>query len=806
MQRWTSFVKRWCKRLGLLLLLMAASFLLMDQLAPLPNPYAEDHFSTVVVAADGTPLRAFADDNGVWRYSVSLDEVSPLYIEALLNYEDRHFFDHPGINPKSLIRAAWQAVKNRRIVSGGSTITMQVARIIDPHERSISGKIKQMFRALQLEMRYSKREILEIYLNKAPFGGTIEGVQAASFAYLGKPVLELSHGDAALLAVLPQSPTRFRPDRNPERAEKARNKVLNRMATFAVWPELTVDEAKQERVYSRRFEQPMLAPLLARRVQQEHQRQLATQNQEALTHHAGMVRTTLDAELQQALEMEFLNRVSIMPDGVSAAALVVKNSDMSVQAYLGSADFDNDSRLGHVDMVTAKRSPGSTLKPFVYGMAIEQGLIHSASLMVDAPQSFYNYRPANFDKGFMGPVSVQEALQRSLNLPAVDMMDRIGSRQFSARMAAGGVDLSFPQTGRPNLTVILGGVATNLESLVGGYAALARDGLAATPRLIANQPLEERRLLSSGAAWITREMLRDQARPGAARHAAFMNNARKVAWKTGTSYGHRDAWAVGVVDDYTVGVWVGRPNGTPTPGQFGAKTALPILFSIVDGLPRRQQMPQPQPRTVAKTEVCWPIGQAEADTPSELCHNKLSAWTLNDMVPKTLPDRAISARGSLMPNPQVVSVASDTQQKMPPACQLMMADVPTIEQRAIARWPQALRPWLTPREHRLTRVPKLDDRCLRHTQEITAATQGVQIRYPADGAEIRSLPNEATLPSINLTARGDGGRLYWIVNGETVGQTTADQVQVYRFEKMGEHVISVMDGSGFYDSVTVTVE
>lgn len=783
--------KKWSKRGLALALLLVVSFFIADQLSPLPSPYNQDDFATIVVAEDGTPLRAFADANGVWRYPVTLEAVSPLYIEALLTYEDQHFWRHPGINPVAMGRAAWQAITNGRIISGGSTITMQVARIMDPHERNIPGKLKQMFRALQLELYYSKQEILEIYLNTAPFGGTIEGVQAASYAYLGKPVLELSHGDAALLAVLPQAPSRFRPDRNPERAERARNKVLDRLAEFSVWPSLLVDEAKQEYVYARQFEQPMLAPLLARRLKN-------AQPADSLD----AVRTTINLDLQQHLEMELLNRTTVMPAGVSSAVLVVENESMAVQAYLGSADFNNASRLGHVDMVRARRSPGSTLKPFVYGLSIEDGLIHSASLMVDAPQSFYNYRPGNFDTGFAGPVSVQDALQRSLNLPAVDMLDRYGARKFSARLAAAGLDLDLPFRDKPNLTMILGGVATSLEDLVSGYAALARDGIAAAPRYTVDAPMQERRLMDAGAAWITREMLRDQDRPDLPRHSAYVDRARRVAWKTGTSYGYRDAWAIGVVDNYTVGVWVGRPDGTPTPGQYGAKTALPILFSVVDSLPRQTTAPQLPPKTVAEQTICWPLGQAVEHTPDGLCHKQLSAWTLQDMTPATLPDRDAK---DWLSNPQTVWVADDTQHRWLPSCQLSVSNDIALTERDIARWPQALKPWLSPQQRQQSHMPKIDERCLQHDMAVVAQTQGVKIRYPADDAELRPLPGSSRLPSVNFKARTDSDWLYWIVNGETIGQGPADQVRQYRFRQTGQHIVTVMDSSGYYDSITVNV-
>ncbi|NLB59371.1 MAG: hypothetical protein GX805_13070 [Gammaproteobacteria bacterium] len=355
--------------------------LALDLLFPPPLPAARDT-SSVVVARDGTPLRAFADAEGVWRHPADPDTVSPLYLQALLTYEDRWFYRHPGINPVALARAGWQWLRARRIVSGGSTLTMQVARILEPHSRTPWGKARQMLRALQLEAHLSKREILTLYLERAPFGGTIEGVEAASWAYLGKPASRLSRAEAALLAVLPQAPSRLRPDRHPERARIARDKLLERMVAQGAWSRAEVDDARIEPVVSRALRQPMHAALLAQRLR-------------SADPGAERIDSTIDAGLQRMLEERVAGYFAGLPERTSAALLVVDNATMEARAYIGAAEFGDRARLGHVDMVRAWRSPGSTLKPFLYAMALDDGLIHSASLMVHAPESFHGYRPDN---------------------------------------------------------------------------------------------------------------------------------------------------------------------------------------------------------------------------------------------------------------------------------------------------------------------------------------------------------------------------------------------------------------------------
>jgi penicillin-binding protein 1C len=339
------------------LLVVIALLWLADRLWPLPLP--KDDLARVVLAEDGTPLWRFADANGVWRYPVATDEVSPYYLDALLTYEDRWFYQHPGVNPLALVRATWQNLTGARVVSGGSTLSMQVARLLDPHSRTLPGKLRQLWRTAQLEWHLSKDQILNLYLNRAPFGGTLQGVAAASWAYLGKSPQQLTHAEAALLAVLPQAPSRLRPDRHPQRAQEARDKVLRRLAEFQVWPQSAVDEALEEPLLLAPRLEPSLAPLLARRLNRPDSPPL--------------IRTTLDATLQRRLEDLLLGWRARLPEHTSAAILVVEEESMAVRAYLGSVDINDARRFGHVDMISALRSPGSTLKPFLYGMALDAG-------------------------------------------------------------------------------------------------------------------------------------------------------------------------------------------------------------------------------------------------------------------------------------------------------------------------------------------------------------------------------------------------------------------------------------------------
>ena len=776
---------KWIVALAVPAALIFATFLLVDHLSPLPHHALKRPSSTLVATEAGTPLRAFADARGVWRYPITLDEVSPRYLEALLGYEDRWFHHHPGINPLAILRAAWQNLRAGRVVSGGSTLTMQVARLIDPHPRTLAGKLRQMLRALQLEYHYDKRAILTLYLNLAPFGGTLEGVRAASLGYLGRDAVRLSHAEAALLAVLPQAPSRLRPDRYPERARAARDKVLERLERQGVWDELTVREARQERVFALTPKRPLLAPLLARRLRSEHPEE-------------GLITTTLDGRLQRLIDQRLARIGQRLPPHTSLAVLVVENDNLAVRAYAGSAAFLDATRFGHVDMVRAPRSPGSTLKPFLYGFALDDGRVHAESLLSDAPLSFGGYRPGNFSGGFMGAVSVSEALQHSLNVPAVDLLERMGPANFEARLRHGGLDLALPAGAKPNLSLILGGAATSLEALVGAYTALARGGLAGRPRYRPGDPIEERHLLSPGAAWIIRDILRGRMRPRLPHGVLAMAPHRRVAWKTGTSYGYRDAWAIGVGEHYTVGVWVGRPDGTPSPGHYGAVTAAPLLFDLVDTLPYRpaaQGRGDAPPENVERRTICWPLGTPPDPHHPELCHQRREGWILDATIPPTLgerlggPSRTALLRYWINPeNGQRLSTGCTTN---------------TRQKRLIARWPLALQPWLDDETRASTTPPAIDPDCGGPRQRVG---RQLKIRGIEPDTLLRPSRADGAAPRVTLRAAGGDGRHYWMVNGELIQEADAESPFTHRFEEPGTYQLTLLDEHGAFDTLLLRVE
>ncbi|MCT9828046.1 peptidoglycan glycosyltransferase PbpC [Pseudomonas veronii] len=752
------------------LLLMIALLWLADRIWPLPLP--KDDLARVVLAEDGTPLWRFADANGVWRYPVQTAEVSPYYLDALLTYEDRWFYQHPGLNPFALARATWQNLTGARVVSGGSTLSMQVARLLDPHSRTFHGKLRQLWRTAQLEWHLSKAEILNLYLNRAPFGGTLQGVAAASWAYLGKSPAQLTHAEAALLAVLPQAPSRLRPDRHPQRAQEARDKVLRRLGEFQVWPSSAVAEALEEPLLLAPRLEPSLAPLLARRLNRPDSPPL--------------IRTTLDATLQRRLEDLLLGWRARLPEYTSAAILVVEEDSMAVRAYLGSVDINDAKRFGHVDMISALRSPGSTLKPFLYGMALDDGLIHSESLLQDVPRRYGDYRPGNFSMGFTGAVPASTALSSSLNLPAVQLLEAYGPKRFAAQMRIGGVPLALPALAEPNLALILGGAGSRLEDLVSGYSAFARDGRSATIRLQPDDTLKERPLLSPGSAWIVRRILSGQARPDRDPRAELVQRP-VLAWKTGTSYGFRDAWAIGVGPRYLIGVWIGRPDGTPVPGQFGLASAAPLMLQVHDVLTNRDSQRgisapvKPVPANVGVAAICWPLGQPMSRSDPN-CRRQRFAWTLDNTTPPTLlaldQPLGVGLMESVWVNPKGLRVD---------------AHCPGAQLKNIALWPAPLEPWLPRAERRDARLPAADPDC---PPPALAASSPLSIVGVREGDQLRLPAASQQALRLKISALGGSGRRWWFLNGAPLGDSANQDSINASFEQLGRYQLSVLDEAG----------
>jgi penicillin-binding protein 1C len=527
------------------------------------NLDAPSQGSRIVVDRNGQLLRAFTTPDGRWRLPILTGDIDPRFMAMLIAYEDHRFSTHHGVDFLSLGRAALQWASHGHIVSGGSTLTMQVARLIEPRAaKSMMAKLAQMLRAVEIEQKTSKTGVLNLYLALAPYGGNIEGLRAASLAYFGHEPKRLSIAEAALLVALPQSPETRRPDRYREAARAARDTVLDRVFASGVISATERDAAKREAVPSERRAFPMFAA---------HASEAALRSAPPQYIH----RLTLEAKLQASLEGLAHEAAATLGPGLSCAILVIDNASGEIRAHVGAADYFSQERAGSIDMTEAIRSPGSTLKPLIYAFAFENGIAHPETVLDDRPTHYGIYAPENFDHSFQGTVTARHALQMSLNLPAVELLAEIGPAYFIARLRNAGALITLPDEAAPGLATGLGGLGITLRDLAALYAGLARGGdvpaLTETARDNATAEAQSRRMTGPVASWYVADILRGVPPPLNAPYG-------RIAFKTGTSYGYRDAFAIGFDKAHTIAVWLGRPDNGAVLGLVGRQAAAPVLF------------------------------------------------------------------------------------------------------------------------------------------------------------------------------------------------------------------------------------
>jgi penicillin-binding protein 1C len=541
---------------------------------PTPDLSRAQPRSQIVTSSAGEILWGFLAPDEKWRLSSVAANVDPTFLKILVAYEDQRFRDHHGVDFAALFRASYQAVRYGRAVSGGSTLTMQVVRMLDPRPRTLSAKIDQIFKALKLERVLTKQQILDLYLTMAPFGGNIEGIRAATILYLGKEPKQLSLSEAALLTAIPQAPEGRRPDRYPDVARAAKNRVLATLALRGVIDGKSAELAKRDRPDTGWHSLARSAPHLGARL-----RQGAPSSE--------TIQTLLDRDLQSQIERIASRAIASWGDAVNIGIVVLRNSDASVAAYLGGVDYSAESRKGFVDVVQGVRSPGSALKPFIYAMAFEKLIVHPDTVITDQAIEIEGYRPENADGQFAGDLSVRQALIRSRNTTAVMLLDKVGIDEFLARFRSAGRPLLLPASNNaPGLAIALGGVGVTLEQLTWFYTVFANEGQLRALRLKPSDSIHSLgQMISPAAARATADILADVPAPAGYARLQSADGGRRLGFKTGTSYGFRDAWAVGFDQLHTVGVWVGRADGAAHLGAYGVTAAAPILMQVFDRLP-----------------------------------------------------------------------------------------------------------------------------------------------------------------------------------------------------------------------------
>jgi penicillin-binding protein 1C len=754
------------------LLATVTAFALLLVFCPRPSLYGDTPFSSAALDRNGELLRLALASDERYRLRVPLADVAQSAIDATLLYEDRLFFRHPGFNPAALVRAAWSTYVQRERVIGGSTITMQLARLrYSLDTRSIGGKIKQIARAVQLERHYSKEEILEAYLNLAPYGGNIEGIGTAAMIYFDKPASRLSLPEALALAVISQNPAR----RNPGTVQGYREMSLARARLLEMW----ADEYGLSDTLRSQFDLPLairrtgglpyIAPHFSREVLADKERQ------------PGIHTTTLDAALQTVLANHIGNytdrRRSIGID--NASAMLIDYRTMEILASVGSAEFFDDRIQGQVDGTRAKRSPGSTLKPFVYGLAIDRGIIHPMSLLKDAPRRFAAYTPENFDRGFMGPIVARDALVYSRNVPAIQLLSQVGHETFHEFLLESDIaGLRDPEF--YGLAMILGGNELTMRELAGLYAMLANGGLIRP--LVAVKGTDSggpvKRVLSPEASFLVLDMLRANPRPDSIGISAA-GPRMPVAWKTGTSYAYRDAWTVGVFGPYVLAVWVGNFDGSSNPAFVGRQAAAPLFFSIADslasGIPDGYLNTEPAPGlNLRKVEVCAGTG----DLPGRHCPQTVKSW----FVPGVSPIKVSNVH-------RAIHVDNQSGER---ACSF---DPETTHEEVIEFWPSDISLLFRKAGIAIRRPPPWAAGCSLDLQAANGLAP--QITSPSARLTYHVRPDRIDDEQLPLTASTDGDVkwLYWFANDSFIARVRRDEPLFWQ-PRLGDYDILAVDDLG----------
>lgn len=601
------------------LLLFISLFLILDFLFPLPAPKS---YSQIVSDSSGKPLYSFLSSDDKWRMKTELDEISDQLKKSLIYKEDKYFYFHPGFNPVSIVRAGFKNLVSGHITSGASTITMQVVRLLEPRERTYLSKITELFRAIQVEAHYSKDEILQLYLNLVPYGGNIEGVKSASILYMGRKPELLSLSQVVTLTIIPNKPGFFIPGKENERIKTERDKWLNRMKADNLFSKVEIESAWAEPITLKRRSPPQFAPHFSYRIHNQYP-------------DSANIRTGIHLETQQKTEEILKNHVrQLSGTGVSqAAVLIMDNRSGYIIAYAGSADFNDQMVSGQVDGVRSVRSPGSTLKPFAYALAMDKGIVTPKSILLDVPTDFNGYSPENFDETFTGSVTMEDALSKSLNLPAVSVIDAISPRIFIESLVTAGFRQIKTDSYKLGLSVVLGGCGVRLEELVPAYSIFSRRGRFLPLKWIKSDTSTYTiPVISEASAYSVGTILTSLTRPDFPQYYQSGIHLPKLGWKTGTSYGRRDGWSIGFNHRFTIGVWVGNFSGQGVPELTGAEMATPLLFDLFNAVDYNSTNEWfPRPRDLEFRLVCAESGLP----PGPECTNKI----MDDFLPSVSSNR-----------------------------------------------------------------------------------------------------------------------------------------------------------------------
>ncbi|MEQ9617993.1 MAG: penicillin-binding protein 1C [Deltaproteobacteria bacterium] len=764
---------------GLLLILSSAFllFLLLDYLFPFPVESLRRESAAVITDREGKPLRFFLPADNHWRFHVELNDISPRLARAVIASEDRWFYRHPGVNPLSFLRAAYTNLKSGKVVSGASTIPMQIARMAEPKPRTFFSKAVEAFRALQLKRCFEDEELLEIYLNIAPYGGNIEGVGAASYFYFGKGPRALSPHEIALLTVLPRSPVAYDPTRNSEVSLRERNRVLRRLALIGVFTKEDAARGMKEPVPYKRRPQPFRAPHFAEYVYYGVSK-------------GNSLKTTLDSSIQKMAEEVARRHTGRLRNGGidNLAIVVIENENRDVRAMAGSSNYFEKEHSGQVNLALSRRSPGSALKPFLYAMALDKGIVIPDSYVLDIPTDFSGYIAENYDDRYRGRVTMTHALILSLNAPAVRILSRVGLKDFHGLLLNGGLSTLDRPSEKYGLPLVLGAGEVTLLDLANLYATLSQAGVYRPFKVSQEDGRDypETRLFSPEASYLITEILTELRRPDMPSNTwALTEDVPEVAWKTGTSYGHRDAWSIGYSSRYTVGVWVGNPDGRGQKGISGSEHAAPILFDMFRSLEGDgASIEMPDGLKLGSAEVCRESHLLPTpycgETDSVTYIKGVSAIRMDDYSRRIFVD---SETGELLLGDCIGSRPHGT--------------------RVITTYPPELVAWWMAEGKPVETMPPLSPYCNDVPSE--RAPKIVSPDKTTPYRVLRGMPAEHQRVELAARVSEEVDTLYWYQDGKLAASSGPYKKVFIPLEK-GIHNLVVVDSSGRSDSITYRVE
>jgi len=742
---------------------------------PLPSPLFLGDYSTLILDEEGEYLRIFLNSNEQWCFPPSEEPIPEKLVKAVILYEDKRFFYHPGVDPIAVIRAIIQNAKSSERLSGASTITMQVARISRPKERTILNKLLEMVQAVKLEIRYSKEDILRIYFAHAPYGGNIIGYKAACLRYWGKEPDELTWAEAAALAVLPNSPSLINPVAGQEQFKEKRDNLLKKLLDEGVIDEETFELSLMESVPGGQVPFPVHAPHLARRMEN--------------IFPGRMVRTTINRDIQTlAEELAREHAANLQRYGTdNVAVLIAETRTGKVRAYVGSQDFFDDERLGKVDGVIAPRSTGSILKPFLYALAMDEAIILPDSRIKDIPTYYGSFSPYNADMEFRGLVTARSALINSLNVPAVRLLYTYGIYEFYSFLQVAGMTTLFRTPDDYGLPLILGGAEGRIWDLVALYRGLGNSGDFSGLIVLEGDSLEPgNRLISPGACYLVLEILKELKRPGSEYYWHQFSNQWPIAWKTGTSYGHRDALAIGVSPQWTIGVWAGNFSGEGNPNLMGSRSAGTLLFSIFNSLPKNPKLAWFKKPTLDLTEVELCAESGYLAKPE--CEHKI----IRDS-PRTVKTLKIC------PYHRTLFLNDDETYQVCSMCW------ETGEYREVDRlvYPPEVVQYLKERGQSFRAVPPHNPDC-----PTLSFDNPIEIIYPVEGSRIL-VPRDITGEYQKVIAKAaysvEKSELYWYLDDDFIGATLDRHTMPIALET-GRHTVSITDSEGHTKRVNFRAE